>query len=792
MDKLYWLDQIKPQDRPQVGDKALHLGRLMQRGYPVIPGFVVSAQFLRDFLETLNSSEALVADLPNSSLHLDVTNWRQLQQVTGRLRQEIITGTVAPQLVSNIVEAARLWNTSNLILRPSVVVPSRTQEFTNLSGLLESIFCRCQPEAITQGLKSSWNQIFRAKSLLFWQKAGINLQKINLAVLVQPVHSTIASGVFNANSSIWEIQATWGLGLAIAHGELLPDIYHLEPETGTVKKQQLGNKILGYTLADVPATWQTVPLEVLESDNSGLIACLVKSAQQQQYALSAEYLQQLIQLAKQLVGEVGENFTLDWTICNQSTDSKLYLTQITTPQSAVFPNLEPIKGLAAATGRETATAYVIASSQQKYQQIPPGAIIVASAIAPDWLPFLQNAAGIVTEQGGLTSHAAILARELSIPAVVNAHNATTLIQTGEQLLIDGDKGEVYPLNLGKREQKDKLVPNHRHSQEVNLPQPRRISPDSSIQQPVIVTQLLLNLSQNNLIEQALSLPVDGIGLLRSEMMAMGLLGDQHPQNWLAAGRKPQLLQSWYDLIIEFVRAFAPRPVFYRSLDWRSPQLASSHENLSSQPQSIAKERGTYSYLKNPELFELELAALAAVHKAGYKNIHLILPFVRTVEEFIFCRHKVESVGLTQVEQFQLWIMAEVPSVLFLLPEYVKAGVQGISIGTNDFTQLLLGIDREQEQLAQTFDQPHPALMAAIAQLIHMATDAGIPCSICGQAPALYPEMIESLVKWGITSISVEPEAVQRTYQAIARAEQRIILEAARRQPLRGSQKYLNP
>ncbi len=159
----------------------------------------------------------------------------------------------------------------------------------------------------------------------------------------------------------------------------------------------------------------------------------------------------------------------------------------------------------------------------------------------------------------------------------------------------------------------------------------------------------------------------------------------------------------------------------------------------------------------------------------------MLPFVRSVEEFSLCRQKVEQAGLTQIPQFELWIMAEVPSVLFLLPEYVKAGVAGISIGTNDLTQLLLGVDREQEQLAKRFNELHPAVMGAIAQLIQMSKDAGIPCAICGQAPAIYPEIIDRLVQWGITAISVEPEAVERTYQAIARAEQRLILEAARRQ-----------
>ena len=168
-----------------------------------------------------------------------------------------------------------------------------------------------------------------------------------------------------------------------------------------------------------------------------------------------------------------------------------------------------------------------------------------------------------------------------------------------------------------------------------------------------------------------------------------------------------------------------------------------------------------------------------MQQSGYTNIHLLLPFVRTVEEFTFCRRRVEQAGLTNVAQFQLWIMAEVPSILFLLPEFVKAGVQGISIGTNDLTQLLLGVDRDEGELAAAFDERHPVVMQAIAQIIEMARSAQIPCSICGQASVRYPELIDSLVRWGITSISVEPEAVEQTYTAIARAEQRLLLEAAR-------------
>ncbi|MEH2299185.1 MAG: putative PEP-binding protein [Nostoc sp.] len=787
MDKLYRLDQIKLQDRAKVGDKAFYLSRIMQRGYPVVPGFVVSAEFLRQFLENLNSSESLVADLPHSSLHLDVTNWRQLQQVAGRLRQEILTATVPQQWVSTIFQAAREWQTGCLILRPTLAVSTATPGIKNISGLLESVFCQCEPEAIAFALKRTWSQIFRARSLLYWQLSGINLQQISLAVLVQPVENAIASGLLRANSSGWEIEATWGLGVAISLGEVQPDVYYIQQATGVVLEQHLGNKMLAYGVDDPApeAFLQPVPNSVLTPDHTYLSSYVIQSAQQKQYALQEEYLQQIIALGTQLVSELGKTFTIKWTIAQQTRSGKLYITQISSPQS-VISHRHFIRGLGAAGGRVVANALVITNPQHKPEQLPEGVILVVPTIAPDWLPLLQQVAGIITEQGGLTSHAAILARELSIAAVVNATSATSLIQTGERLLLDGDRGEVYRLKGNSKEEMERgreeesgrlggenfISPNH--------PNPKTPHPPLTSHLPMIATQLLVNLSQSILIKQVQSFPVDGVGLLRSELMVLNILSGQHPNSWILGGRQAELLELWSEQIMQFARAFAPRPVFYRSLDWRSQDFPSLNDNLQSSPQSMLGERGTFSYLRNPAVFELELKALASVQQAGYSNVNLLLPYVRTVEEFVFCRRKVEQALLTEVSQFQLWMMAEVPSVLFLLPEYVKAGAAGISIGTNDLTQLLLGVDREQGQLAKVFNELHPAVMRAIAQLIQMAKSAGIPCSICGQAPALYPEIIDKLVEWGITSISVEPEAVERTYQAIARAEQRLILAAARR------------
>jgi len=821
VDNLYWLDQIQLSDRPFVGNKAFHLSQLLQRGYPVVPGFVVPAIAFWEFLEILGESEPLLADLPHSSFHVDLDNPRQLQQVAQQIRREITAAALPPMWISTLLTAAEVVQAPAMIFHPSLSLPSKRLQVerlnvegdaprvanaslsnqssnlqgatqTNLQhsnlqpvtnsnlqtlGILESHICLKQPEPLALSLKRVWAQLFRARSLFYWQRNNIALQQLNLAVLVQPIWDAIASGTLLADPTEWNIQATWGLGTTLHKGEVLPDFYQLQVETGTVIASRLGSKTLAYRLRN--------PQESSQLLESGLQAYLLNEEQQKQFALEEKYLEQLIGLCQKLTAELGSAFSLEWTLYQTpgNSEPQLYITQFSPQPRALnsvhsmstqppTPNFSPqlVRGLPAAAGRVTAQAQVMIGDRQNLEAMIPGRILVAQSITPEWLPWLTQAAGVVIEQGGITSHAAIIARELGIPAVVSAAYITQLIQTGEFLLLDGDQGEIQRLG--------------RQNWGVGIGDSPIPKPQSSIPKPQfpIATQLLVNLSQRNSLERIVGLPVDGVGLLRSEVMMLDALENLHPGEWLQKGLKNELVARLAELIIQFAAAFAPRPVFYRSLDWRSHEfqfLAGATSPLEPEVNPVLGLHGTLSYLNDPTYFDLELAALAQVYSYGYSNVQLMLPFVRTVEEFTFCRRRVEQAGLTENPHFQLWIMAEVPSVLFLLPDYVKAGVQGISIGSNDLTQLLLAVDRNQGQLSSTLDGRHPAVRRALKQIIEMARIAGIPCSICGQAPAQYPELIDLLVQWGITSISVEVNDVERIHNAIARAEQRLLLEAAR-------------
>ncbi|HLO48496.1 MAG TPA: putative PEP-binding protein [Kamptonema sp.] len=799
MQNLYWLNQIQPSDRDTVGDKAFYLSELMQRGYPVVAGFAVTAQTFWEFLSGIDWSEPLFADLPNSSLYFNADNPRQLQAIAQRIRQQIATAKLPEAFALNLLSAVQGLDTNALILRPYL-----TNRNLQTSGLLESQVVWAEPESVAAGLKRAWAELFRAKSLFYWQRCGQSLQQLAPIVLVQPIRRAIASGSITvSDNTAWEIQATWGLGMSLIWGEAIPDRYQVQPETRNIQSQHLGHKSIAYNLASFEGETGTEhnahfilrraheasatgAFFVLSGAANPLQARALSEVEQNQYALSNVYLLGLMDLAEKAKTDLGCELKIEWTLCQlaQNSEPQLYITKISplnrqqvksdrVAENLFFSSSVSLQGLAAAAGVAIAKAQIITNPNPKQSKFLAGGILVAPEISPEWLPWLKLAAGVIAERGGMTGHGAILARELGIPAVVGVVGATRAIKTGDSVLINGNKGEIYLMsesNVNNSTSGKASIHTDKYPELFNTPTKSKnikSMPDVNLMANchlLTATKLYVNVSQISSIERIKNLPVDGIGLLRSELMALEALDYQHPSVWLQGGRQSEFVERMANQLAQFAAALAPRPVFYRSLDLRESGV-----------------QGSFSYVLDPALFDLELTLIERVRQSGHSNVHLILPFVRSVEDVSFCRNRLEQVWGRIPPDFQLWIMAEVPSVLFLLPDYVKAGVQGIAIGTNDLTQLLLGVDRDSEQMVSVFNENNPAVMKAIQQLIEMAKTGGIPCSICGDAPALYPELVEFLVRWGISSISVNVEAVERTNLAIARAEQRLILEAARSQ-----------
>jgi pyruvate, water dikinase len=780
VDEIYWLDQIQSSHRSAVGDKAFYLGLLSQWQFPAVPGFVVPVAAFQDFLSRVNWQGQMFVDLPHSSLYVDTNNPRQLQVVAQDIRQAILATPLPDSLLETLQHQIQQWQTSAVIFRPSFGLQSGLDPTVSsrTTGLLQSQICRPERETLAQGLKQTWAELFRARSLFYWQHLGIQLQQIQFAVLVQPIESVIAAGEMIVTPDHLQIQATWGLGHGL-QGDSSADRYSINLRSG-LQRHQVGRKVYAYQIAaseaphPVISTWLTSVQPCLDFS-------LIAPEQQSQPVLSLEQFQELAYLGRQIQSEFNMPLKLEWTLARSTnhptqTNNPLqtlpvfYFTQVTPQFSSTAQALHPAEisniktqilpqaahfqtGLAAAPGRAVAAAWLL-DQNADLTAVPANVIVVASVVTPEQVIGLRQAAGLVTEQGGMTSHAAILARELGIPAIVGVAQITRLIQSGDSIAIDGDRGIVY---YGEIDTATDWI-----STQTTAPQTTAAAPSQIDRpRPPRKVQLLVTLSQPTRLARIASASVDGVGLLRSELLLLELFEQTHPLSWLKDHSTTAAAQI-SERILPFVKAFAPRPVFYRSLDLRSHEFSGE---VISTPNAMLGIRGSFSYQVDPSGFKTELAALKQLQQRGYHNLRLLLPFVRTVEEFIFCRQQVEQAGLTQDPAFQVWIMAEVPSVLMLLPDYVAAGVQGITIGTNDLTQLLLGVDRDHPQMAAAFNPYHPAVLRAIQQLVQTAHQLGIPCAICGQALERHPDFVRSLIEWGVTALSVELnewEAVDQT------------------------------
>lgn len=805
MDNFYGLHEIQPEHRDLVGEPAFYLSQLLRQGYPVLPGFVVTDQLFWEFLQTIDWLEPLFVDLPESSLYFDINQPRQLQIIAQHLCQQLIESHLPPSWSQKIQDSIDRLQTPALMFYPSLSTSGSLQ----ISGLFESVMGWADTPRTLFGLKQAYCEFFRAKSLLYWQRYKIELQDLHPVVLVQPLQSAIASGFVKISPNCWEINSTWGLEFSLLWGESPADLYLIQPETGMIQQQQLGSKTILYDLKSSPhqPTKYPLPQKQFGTPISQFpIHATLISEPQQTFSLTPEQLQQLIEIIQQIVASHPAITRFDWRLLKPTPEqqAQFYLVRVKYSETRLIsepmdsdysPHKQDFQGLALACGKAQGTAYILRETDPIPSQLPENTVLVVAAINWDYLPLLKQSVAIVAEQGGMTSHGAIVAREIGLPAVCGIVNATRKIKTGESIFVDGNYGKVYII---KQE-----YPLNQIFSEPSFQTPKSIPIPSNTNS----TALMVNMSQLSSIKRLDSLPIDGVGLLRSELMAVEILECSEDlainpwisqeigskfynfNDWISPEKSSIFVQKMARKFHRIATTLYPRPVYYRALDLR--EVGESVSGLTHfYPPSLGKqgrrnqklsgmEGGNFLASESPSLerlalFDLELKVLLELYESGDRNIHLILPFIRSVEEFLIYKHRIEASELTHYPGFQVWIMAEVPSVLFLLPDYVKAGVQGISIGTNDLTQLLFGVDRNQMQIFPGLYENHPVLKKAIKQLIEMAKTANIPCSICGDAPALYPELIEDLVRWGITSISVNLDAVESTYMAIARAEKQII------------------
>jgi len=761
MTLVRWFQELSKEDIPIAGGKGANLGEMTQVGFPVPPGFVVTVDAYRRFYEASGIADEVATRLS----HLNADDPAQLRDVSealrGLIRRARVPDDVRQPIIDAYVELSRRQNVDNefVAVRSSATVEDTAQ--FSFAGMFESFLNVRGPEEVIRQVKNCWASLFGARVLFYRVKQGLTGEGL-IAVIVQKMVNADRSGVMftvdpaTNDPKILVVEAAWGLGEVVVGGQVTPDRYEVDKESMVLVRKVIGHK--DFMLVRDEQTGENVRVNLPED----------KAAAQ---VLTEDEVRNLAELGKRDEAHYRKPQDAEWA----AEKGQLYLVQTRPVTTLVEKAKAPapperarilLHGLGASPGQATGTVRVLLSPDEE-AKLKQGEVLVTVMTAPDWVPIMRRAAAIITDAGGMTSHAAIVSRELGIPCIVGTRDATKVLKDGMVVTVDARAGTVVEGAPARAR-----------------PAPPPVMAAPPVQAPVplvTATKLYVNLGEPDLAEEIALRPVDGVGLLRAEFMIISALDNTHPKVFLKQGRGDEFVARMVDKLRIFARAFHPRPVIYRAIDFRTNEFRGLKGGEQFEPKEdnpMLGYRGCYRYIKAPDLFKLELKALRQVREE-HDNLHLMIPFVRTGWEFRECKRLIDESGLTGQRHFELWVMAEVPSIVYWLEEYVRLGVTGVSIGSNDLTQLVLGVDRDSEMVAPLYDERDNAVLETIHTIIKECERLGITSSICGQAPSVYPDYVETLVKWGIDSVSVNPDAIESARRHIASAEQKLLLAEMR-------------
>ena len=760
MDAIRWFDEIGLGDTAQVGGKGANLGELTEAGLPVPPGFVVTGDAYLAALDHAGVRGRLRALLATARPD-DID---ELDRVATEAQALVRGVAVPPDLASAVLDAYhRLGTGISVAVRSSGI--GEDAEGTSFAGMNATFTNVSGDEAVLTRLVDCWASLHGARALAYRASRDLTGEP-TVAVVVQEMVPSERAGVMftadpsNGDTSRLVIEAAFGQGEVVVSGQVEPDTYVVDKEGPRLVHVRVGTQ--SFEIVRGAAGTDT---RVELSPEAGGARVLD----------DAEVLA-LARLGLAAESHYGAPQDTEWAMAGDRTvlvQSRPITTlapapppppQSGTPAGSAAPSGTGrvlVRGLAASTGRATGPVRVLASPDEG-DRLEPGEILVAHVTSPDWVPAMRRAAALVTDGGGMTCHAAIVSRELGVPCVVGTRDATTVLRDGEVVTVDGARGLVTEGAV--------VAP---------TAAPVPAAPAAPASPVPLATRMYLNLAFAEHAEEAAELPADGVGLLRAEFMVTEALHGVHPRLLLERGEEKEFVDAMSTSLLTIARAFAPRPVVYRSIDFRTNEFSNLEGGARFEPveaNPMIGYRGCFRYVKEPDLFRLELDVLAAVREQT-DNLVLMIPFVRTASELEACLDVVESSPVGG--ELPVWVMAEVPSVAYWIPRYASMGISGVSIGSNDLTQLMLGVDRDSEVCAELFDESDPAVLDAVDRIIGAASDAGITSSLCGQAPSNDPTFAAHLVEQGITSISVNPDALERTRRAVATAEWRMVVGAAR-------------
>lgn len=762
---IFWFEEVDKNDTYLVGGKGANLGEMINAGFPIPYGFIVTANAYFLFLDK-NNLRIKISQLLKD---IDYENPKVLHEVSKTIKKMIIEAPIPEEIYKTVAhyydllpereidlikKSKSLWNkmaarVKHLYQPPLVAIrSSATAEDlpeASFAGQQETYLNIRGEVSLLKHIKFCWASLFGERSIYYRYQKKFSHDKVGLAAVVQKMVESDKSGIaftvdpISGNKRTMVIEAIYGLGEYIVGGKVNPDHYEIDKQSLVILKKQVAP--------------QKIKLTKKGRANKEVI---VTKNQQNQQKLSDE---EIIKVAI-TIAEIEKHYyfpqDIEWAI----EGDQLYIVQsrpITTlaqvKESAKIQKVieKPLLiGAPASPGIATGPVKIL-NSAGEIDRIKKGDVLVASQTNPDYVPAMKKAVAIVTDRGGRTSHAAIVSRELGIPAVVGTENATKILKDDQMITVNGQTGEIY---LGKinfsRQTEDKIESHHKTK-----------------------TKLYVNLAEVDEAKKVSKMDVDGVGLLRAEFMIAEI--GIHPKTFIKNHHEPVFINKLSQNLLQFARSFTPRPVIYRATDFKTNEYRHLKNGSFYEPNEenpMLGYRGAIRYISDPTVFRMELLAIKKVWQYGFDNLHLMIPFVRTPWELIKIKQIINQLDLFSFKNFKLYLMVEVPACALKIEDFLKIGVDGLSIGSNDLTMMLLGLDRDNSEIAHLFDERSPVVLEVIKNVIDKAKEYQVPVSICGQAPSDYPELVEELVKAGITSLSVNPDAVEKTREIIFQTEKK--------------------
>ena len=783
--EILWFEELTKDDVPLVGGKNANLGEMLRAGIPVPPGFAVTAYAYKRFIEETGIKKEIYKIL-KEEVPASAAKPEDYMEASRRIR-ELIEKTRMPADIEEAIRRAyrELSRKVGKYEEFVAVRSSATAEDlpgASFAGQQETYLNVKGEDEVVEKVQKCWGSLFTPRAIFYREQKGFEHEKVLISVAVQKMVNSKAAGVmFTIHPVTGEqnkilIEANWGLGEAVVSGAVTPDEWVVDKNTLEVLEERVVEKTVEY-IRD-PVTGKTIHAEVPPERRK--IPCLAK-----------EEVRRLAELAVLIEKHYGMPMDIEFAVDRDLSFPKSVFIVQARPETVwsvkkAKPEAEKAisiseakivaKGLAASPGLAYGTAKVCLSLEDAKKLMKDGDILVTKMTDPDWVPYMKMAAAIVTDEGGMTAHAAIVSRELGIPAIVGTRDATQKMKTGKDYTVDARSGIVYE---GKVEELLK-------EKEERKAEASAVIAELVIK-PVTGTKIYMNLGVPEKIRDYKNLPFDGIGLMRVEFIMASYVGE-HPLYLLETGRGDVLINKMAEGIAMVAREIYPRPIVVRFSDFKTNEYRQLKGGEQYEPQEdnpMLGWRGVSRYIspQYEKAFILEIEAIKKVREEmGLSNVWVMAPFVRTLWEAEKFVNLLKHHGLESGRDFKIWAMAEVPSVVFLAEEFSRF-FDGFSIGSNDLTQLTLGTDRDSAILpkidSRYFDERDPAVRTAIAMLIEKAHNSPYgyrTVSICGQAPSVYPEFTEFLVRHGIDSISVNPDVVVRTRELVAAVERRISME----------------